>query len=128
MTRRAYLAGPVSLGGTLPPAEVEANRTRFRAARERLTAEGWEVLDPTEGGAEPGRTWPEWMKIGLRMLLDADLVVMLPGWQTSKGALIEHRLASELGIPVEYRDRRADRVLGSGDPGGLRPTGAPFTD
>lgn len=41
MTRsRAYLAGLVSNGGTLPPAEIEANRARFRDARERLTAEG----------------------------------------------------------------------------------------
>lgn len=102
---RAYLAGPISLGGTLPPAEVDANRARFRAASERLTAEGWEVLDPTAEGAYPGRSWSDWMRRGITMMLRADLVVMLPGWQASRGALIEHRLAVELGIEVEYAER-----------------------
>jgi hypothetical protein len=44
---KIYLSGPVSLGDTLPPAEVQANRDRFRRVRERLTAEG---LAGTEAG------------------------------------------------------------------------------
>jgi hypothetical protein len=99
---KIYLSGPVSLGDALPPVEVQANRDRFRRVRERLTAEGFEVLDPTAQGVAACRSWQDWMRIGLSLLLRADRVLMLPGWRDSRGACVEYRLAFDLGIPVRF--------------------------
>jgi hypothetical protein len=42
------------------------------------------------------------MREGLTLLLRADRVVMLPGWEESRGARIEIDLARSLGISVEW--------------------------
>ena len=40
------------------------------------------------------------MRLGLRGLLDCDEIVMLPGWERSRGARLEHLVAVELGMTV----------------------------
>jgi len=102
---RTYLSGPISLGGTLSVAEVTRNIRRFRVVREAIEARGEEVVDPTQlspGSANP--TWLDWMRVDLKALLDCDRILLLPGWDQSKGALIERRLAEDLGLQVdEYK-------------------------
>jgi nucleoside 2-deoxyribosyltransferase len=101
-SRRTYLSGPVSLGGTLTIAEITRNIRRFRVIREALEAAGVEVVDPTQlSPAEPNPTWLDWMRADLKALLDCDRVLMLPGWEDSRGACVERRLAEDLGIVVE---------------------------
>lgn len=40
------------------------------------------------------------MRRGLRQLLTCDTIALLPGWQNSRGATIEHQLATGLGMTV----------------------------
>ena len=40
------------------------------------------------------------MRRDIAALMDCDGIMMLPGWEKSRGALIEHWVALELKMPV----------------------------
>ena len=61
-----------------------------------------EVLNPLSNGLPITASWEDHMKEDIRLLTKADYVFMLDGWETSRGAKIEHRLAKELGIQIIY--------------------------
>ncbi len=92
-----YIAGPMT-------GYPEHNYPAFHDAADRLRASGHHVLNPaaplvSEVLPEPESvSWEWWMRRALRMLLDAEGVALLPGWQVSRGARIEHRTAVELGM------------------------------
>ena len=46
--------------------------------------------------------WEDYMRDGLASLVDADAIVMLDGWQKSRGACLERNVAFELKIPIYY--------------------------
>jgi hypothetical protein len=52
------------------------------------------------------------MRQAVRKMMTCHAVALLPGWKTSKGALIEHGLAVSLGIKArpceEYQARTPD--------------------
>jgi len=92
---RVYLAGRVTGDPN--------HRMTFFGAALPLLAMGHEVLNPVDGA--DGLSDEDAMRRGVRMLLTADCVVMLPGWSNSRGATIERDLAKRLRIPIIY-DRR----------------------
>jgi len=50
----------------------------------------------------PDITPEYWLTGDLILLSKCDAIFMLPGWKESGGALIEHRKAEELNIPIFY--------------------------
>jgi hypothetical protein len=72
----------------------------FQNAQGQLERAGYNVFNPA-GGSVDGETWAEAMKIDIRHLLTCDGVAYLNNWQESKGALIETRLARDLGMMVK---------------------------
>jgi nucleoside 2-deoxyribosyltransferase len=94
---KVYVAGPMS---GLP----DFNYPAFRAAGAVLVEAGFEVLNPidTTGGQPPApehaRPWDWYMRQALKMVADADGVALLPGWERSRGARLEQRVALGLGI------------------------------
>lgn len=46
-------------------------------------------------------TWLDFMRLDIKMLMDCDAVAMLDGWQDSRVAVIECRLAESLGFRVK---------------------------
>ena len=93
----AYLSGPMT---GLPDNGYPA----FQAAAERLRAQGVQVISPHEiipPGAGPW-TWAQHMRVDLAALLTADVIVLLPGWETSRGAQLEKAVAEAIGTPVDY--------------------------
>lgn len=87
-----YIAGPIS--GRLNTYEQE-----FAAAAQHLMELGAVVLNPAmlPIGLKSHQSY---MNICLPMLREADSVVMLPGWQESKGAQMELDEARRIGMPV----------------------------
>lgn len=93
-------------------------RAKFAMARDRLTRDGYDVLNPVEeadkldrlhqalGRAAP--TWSEYMKKCILVIRDADEVYMLRDWQESRGARLEHYIASELGIKIVYEEEATE--------------------
>jgi hypothetical protein len=93
MKRRLYLAGPMT---GLPAFNFPA----FHAEAARLRAIGYHVENPAENKAPPCDTWEGYMRLAVAQLVTCDAVALLPGWQDSRGARIEQRLALDLGMPA----------------------------
>lgn len=104
-----YVAGPMSpssfgIEGT--PHGWNWNHPAFNQAASDLRAEGHTVINPAEMDVAAGDTgdleWHEYLRRDLKVLADCDRIVMLPGWMGSKGARLEHFVAIELGMTVDY--------------------------
>lgn len=93
-----YVAGPMT---GLP----EFNYPAFRRAGEHLAAVGYEVLNPVdaEDHNDTGKpqAWDWYMRHALRMVLAADGIALLPGWEGSKGARLEVHVAQALDLPIK---------------------------
>jgi len=76
---RIYVAGPMS---GLP----DYNLPAFADAAERLTAAGFEAVNPGRHGVSPGWEWEDYLRRGLAEMLTCDGVALLPGWEDSRGA------------------------------------------
>lgn len=89
---RIYVAGPMT---GLP----HFNRPTFHAAEGLMLLAGaaW-VANPAR---EPdGLTWLQYMRRGLRNLRRCSLMVRLPGWERSRGAVLETAFAERWGIRI----------------------------
>lgn len=77
------------------------NREAFHTLAAGLRSLGYTVLSPAESAppTDPD-SWSAWMKLSITQLMQADIVVTLPGWVDSNGAAIEVGLAYELDLPV----------------------------
>ena len=108
MTKRVYIAGKMS---GLPRLGFEL----FDAARDRLTAEGHEVVSPADisrrvwkekYGTEFDPTgdhsgsYQEYLLADLTELATCDAIYLLSGWETSKGVAAELAFAKCLGLEV----------------------------
>ena len=106
--KNLYVIGPVT-------GIENDNRPAFEAARQRLFAAGYWVVGIPHDHIASGTPWGMAMRISICKMLGHgagrgfghivyDGVAMLPGWEDSKGARIEHDLAAELGIPCKTVD------------------------
>lgn len=90
---RIYIAGPMT---GLP----DFNYPAFHAAAAAIAAQGDEALNPAENfGGDQSRPYADYIRRDLQMLLDADAVYFLPGWERSRGARMEWHVAEALGLP-----------------------------
>lgn len=96
MSRLYYIAGPMT---GLP----EFNYPTFHAVAAACRERSWEVVSPAElFEGKLGLPWADYMKHGLKAMLDCTNVIMLPGWASSRGARIEHQLAVTLGLTIQH--------------------------
>lgn len=88
---KVYIAGPMT---GLP----DFNRGAFFDTADVLFSHGHIVLNPAvfPDGLEHG----DYMKICLPMIDAAEAVIMLPGWENSKGANMEYQYAQIKRLPV----------------------------
>ena len=89
---RVYISGPMS-------GLADSNYPAFFVAAERARELGYEPLNPAENAPEGG-THDQYMRRGIRMLMDADEVWMLPNWSLSRGAFLEIHIAKNIHTPV----------------------------
>ena len=89
-----YVAGPM-------------NYPAFDDAADRLRDAGYSVLNPTDtdpadypdyDGTTPP-PWEWWLRQALRMVLEADGIAVLPGWEGSRGARLEVYVGRSLDMP-----------------------------
>lgn len=102
-----YVAGPMT-------GYPEFNYPHFMDVEDKLLAQGFTVLNPARADEYHkslmpncedcivGRkhTWEWYMRQTIAMMLRADGVALLRGWQQSRGAKVEHGLAVTLGMPI----------------------------
>jgi hypothetical protein len=92
---RVYIAGPMS---NYP----EHNYPAFRAAAKALREKGHTIVSPHEttpcvDHANP-QPWIYYLRHDLLTLLECHAIAFLPGWETSRGAKLEHDVA----VALEY--------------------------
>lgn len=80
----------------------EFNFPAFHAKAAELRAQGFDVVNPAEHAEEPNKSWAEYLRKDIRMLMDCDAIWLMPGWSKSRGARLEHHIANELGFAVLY--------------------------
>lgn len=92
---RVYIAGPMS---GLP----QLNFPAFYAEAARLRALGHDVVNPAEINPDHGTPWATCMRADIAELVTCDAVSLLPGWENSMGARLEHRIAFDLDMHVWF--------------------------
>ncbi len=90
---KVYLSGPMT-------GIDNYNRQTFNAACDMLRSTGYEVYNPAELNEQNTFpfTWNSCIKKCIVELINCDMIVLLPGWMSSKGARLEVYIAQELGI------------------------------
>jgi hypothetical protein len=89
---KCYVAGPMT-------GHAELNYPLFHSTSEKLRAMGFEVVSPAE--LNPITTaYREAMINDILALVTCDHIVMLDGWEKSKGASLERHIVDVLGITV----------------------------
>ena len=90
-------------GIPIHPDVQELTADDLAAATGALVDAGYDVSSPheiviTKPHGEP--TWHDYMRAAVRMLTHCDAIAVLPGWEKSRGALVEIDLARALDMPV----------------------------
>lgn len=94
---RIYVAGPMT-------GYTDLNFPAFHAAAAELRAQGHHVENPAEINADPNAQWLDCMRMDIARLVTCDAVYLLPGWEKSRGAKVEHGLAVGLGFRVIHAE------------------------
>ena len=94
MSKRVYISGPIS------GYDLAERKETFERAAKRFMMQGYLVSNPFNSGVPATASWEEHMKADIAMLMQCDIIYMLSGWHTSRGATIERNLAEEVGIKV----------------------------
>lgn len=100
-----YIAGPMT---GIP----DLNRPAFEAVRDDLAGlfPNADVVSPPDLDGEGEWAWEACLRRDLKIVVDAVAVVAMEGWECSRGAALEVRVATELGIPV-FRYPSFQRVI-----------------
>ena len=97
MALKIYIAGPMT---GLP----DLNFPAFKHNADRLRMAGFRVNSPHELNLPADTPWADCMRPALKSMLDCDIIFMLNGWSSSRGAQVEFALAQKLGFGVIYED------------------------
>lgn len=104
-----YVSGPMS--GLL-----NLNMEAFNDAEDRLRKAGWaDIRNPARLAVNEYENLPRslYLRSDLRQLLDCQAILLLRGWEKSKGARLEALIADEVGIRRIYeikKDKTSDHT------------------
>lgn len=87
---KIYISGPIT--------GMPDYKEQFATISRKLEANGHIVVDPSV--ETDGLSPRDYMRISLARLEAADEILLLPGWENSKGAKIEKLYAEYIGLRV----------------------------
>lgn len=85
----------------------DLNRPAFKAMQEKLFNIGFmpeSIVNPHDLISDPDVHWVTAMKKDIAALMQCDAIVMLHGWENSRGAKLEHFIATSLNMIVIRED------------------------
>ena len=102
--RRIYIAGPMT-------GIAEHNFPAFFAAEAHLLAQGWEVENPARHGVVEGAQWEDYLRYDIVRMMRCSTIYLLAGWTRSRGARLEYKIATGLGMYQVYAPGAEMRLL-----------------
>ena len=95
----------IYLSGKITGLDKEVYTKQFERAETFYKTSGFEVINPVTIGEEilknnPKATWNDFMKEDLKALRTCTHIVLLEGWEESKGAKMEKTEAEKLGLEI----------------------------
>jgi hypothetical protein len=91
--KKLYISGPIT-------GQPFGNRPAFDQLEAVLRRRGYDVCNPHALAHVDVSNWEQCMRLDVVHLLSCDGIVMLPGWERSRGARLELHIAAELGLRV----------------------------
>lgn len=102
---KIYISGPITGNPNY--------KEQFAAISRKMAKDGHIVVDPSV--ETEGLSPRDYMRISLARLESADEILLLPGWENSKGANIEKLYAEYIGLRVrEYKEKKITRKEANG--------------
>lgn len=98
MKKIVYLSGPITNAKDL-------NVQQFKHFERKFLELGYQVINPhniTDNHKE--LTWEEYMRNDFSAILSSDILVVLPDWSSSKGAVAEILFAQTIGLLVIHAE------------------------
>ena len=92
----------IYISGKISGIDLTKTRKRFAAVAKVTKKLGYEPVNPLENGLSEHDSWEAHMLKDIVDLLQCKAIYMLQGWQDSKGARIEHYIATKIGMPIMY--------------------------
>ncbi len=90
-----YLSGPMT---GLP----DFNVAQFNTIKKTVALTGATVISPAD--LPQGPAWEHQIRKCMRFVSDCSHMLLIPGWENSKGALLEHLVACQIRTPRFYLD------------------------
>lgn len=99
-----YISGPIT--------KDKNYYEKFLNAEKRLKEAGYEVINPAKIATLLPNSFEygDYMDIDLNLLKKCDAIYLLKNWKNSLGAVIEQKLAKELGLKVIYQVSKNERI------------------
>ena len=92
----------IYISGKITGTDLTETRKRFAAVAEATKRLGYEPVNPLENGLSEHDSWEAHMLKDIAELLQCKASYMLQGWQESKGARIEHYIATKIRMSIMY--------------------------
>lgn len=100
---KVYISGPISGG------DIRKRKKMFDEAAGKLRKQGFQPVSPFANGLPADASYGDHMRADLKMMLDCDAIYMLRGWSSSRGAVIEKKVAAACGMTILYQETKERR-------------------
>lgn len=92
----------IYISGKITGLSLETASHNFQIAEDYLRSIGYtDIINPIKIHPENNTyTWSKYMKEDIKVLVDSDIVFILPNAKYSRGAQIEIALATDLGLTI----------------------------
>ncbi len=89
-----YLAGPMS-------GIKDYNKPAFKRITKALRRQGFNILSPveTDNKVPKDSKWADYLRKDLLLLAKCEGIILMPGWEDSRGARLEQSIVFALGLP-----------------------------
>lgn len=92
---KIYISGPMT-------GIEDLNYPAFNKADELLKRQGYDTFNPAKINGKDDWDWQDYMKPCIKAIPDCTHILLLAGWEDSRGAKIELNIARTLGLEVIF--------------------------
>ena len=96
--KKIYLSLPIS------GLDLEECRTKAQLAEDKLSSEGWCVVNPLKNGLPSDAGTHAHMRRDIELLLGCDAIYLMERFTHSAGCLTEFHIATAIGLQVLFEE------------------------